>query len=398
MKINFFTLIVVFFHSFLAAAQCTTLYITEHQSGSPICNLQEGDYIEICGDEVIGCPRNLYIYNKGSQSGSIVYNLTLDQGWTTHYGRLLVNPNTMLLGFEIQGQTAVYGYSTKPMSDERKKQILQKEEEERKEQLKKEEEKKEKELQSQKKYENIINKAKKAIKDNPSLFTQRIYVHPEGYTSNSLNDSIYYFEVFEIGELSWNYANNTCNDLGYGWRLPTIQELEVIYYSCAALNTKWYNSKNILKETIWSSKEDMTCKSFNGFIKQNEGKINKYTDRPTESKTFVIRDEKYIRINNIEVMSKDFGTMTYWEFYNMRNFQTQNNNPWRLPTIEELEMIYKNKSQLNDLQNKPYLSSSVDEQNTYTFDFRKGKSKTYKSSSYYAYYKGFNIRLVRTIK
>jgi hypothetical protein len=100
--------------SFNGNAQCVKLYITDHISGSPICNLSEGDYIQVCEDlnEVRGCPRNLYIYQKGSSMGSLTYNLSLDKGWSTHYAKLYVNPTTKKLGFEIQGQTGVYGYIT----------------------------------------------------------------------------------------------------------------------------------------------------------------------------------------------------------------------------------------------------------------------------------------------
>ena len=93
-------------------AQCVKLYINEHLSGSPICNLASGDYIEICEDwnEVNGCPRDLYIYKKGSSSGNLTYELSLDKGWSIHYMTLMVNPTTKRFGFILQGQTAMYSY------------------------------------------------------------------------------------------------------------------------------------------------------------------------------------------------------------------------------------------------------------------------------------------------
>jgi hypothetical protein len=40
---------ILFFGQF--TAQCVKLYVKEHLSGSPICQLSQGDYIEICEDD-----------------------------------------------------------------------------------------------------------------------------------------------------------------------------------------------------------------------------------------------------------------------------------------------------------------------------------------------------------
>lgn len=100
--------------SLYSSAQCVKLYIKEYLGDSPICTLSTGDYIEICEDEneVNGCPRNLYIYAKGSKSGSFTYELSLDRGWSTHYMTLMVNPRTKMIGFFTQGQQGTYSYIT----------------------------------------------------------------------------------------------------------------------------------------------------------------------------------------------------------------------------------------------------------------------------------------------
>jgi hypothetical protein len=104
-----------------ANAQCARVYINEHLKGSPICRLSKGDYIELCLDrkEVKGCTRDLYIYDMGYSSGSQTYQLSLDKGWSTHYMTLLINPTTKILGFIIQGQTALYSYYTENEMKER---------------------------------------------------------------------------------------------------------------------------------------------------------------------------------------------------------------------------------------------------------------------------------------
>ena len=161
--------------SFNGIAQCVKLYITDHIDGSPICNLTEGDYIEICEEknEVNGCPRNLYIYDKGSSLGSLTYNLSLDRGWTTHYAKLSVNTTTKRLGFEIQGQIGIYSYSTKPISEEEKNRKLQAQIQREEEREKQEKEEKEKQLESEKQkqaeYNLLIETVKKSINNDSSL-------------------------------------------------------------------------------------------------------------------------------------------------------------------------------------------------------------------------------------
>jgi hypothetical protein len=103
---------ILFFGQF--TAQCVKLYVKAHLSGSPICQLSEGNYIEICEEdnEVYGCPRDFYVYDKGSSYGNFTYELSLDKGWSTHYMTLMVNPTTKRFGFILQGQTALYSYYT----------------------------------------------------------------------------------------------------------------------------------------------------------------------------------------------------------------------------------------------------------------------------------------------
>lgn len=121
MKILILSTTILFFGQF--TAQCVKLYVKEHLSGSPICQLSEGDYIEICEDdnEVNGCPRDFYVYDKGSSNGNFTYELSLDKGWSTHYMTLMVNTTTKRFGFILQGQSAMYSYYTEAESENLKK-------------------------------------------------------------------------------------------------------------------------------------------------------------------------------------------------------------------------------------------------------------------------------------
>ncbi|MDA8648339.1 hypothetical protein N9L43_00865, partial [bacterium] len=105
-------------------AQCVKIYVKEHLSGDPICQLSNGDYLELCLDdkEVNGCPRNLYIYDMGFSAGSQTYELSLDKGWRTHYMTLMVNTTTKRFGFILQGQMALYSYYTENEMKDREEQ------------------------------------------------------------------------------------------------------------------------------------------------------------------------------------------------------------------------------------------------------------------------------------
>ena len=332
MKSNFFVLIIFLFNTYLVSAQCIPLYITEHQSGSPICNLQEGDKIEICGDELIGCPGTLYIYSKGYQTGSVVYNLTLDKGWTTHFGRLLVNPNTMLLGFEIQGQTAVYGYSTKPMSDERKRELQRKEEEERKQRLHKEEEEKQKLEKRQNVLDGAVNNIKASLVNSPDSI-HRIYCSVN-FTNSGRNyhfDSLNYFEIihfssYGLESMTSDEAKTICNKIGDGWRLPSEKELKLIQDNSGLLEN-----------------------DYGVFTKQYSDE--KFTD--VKQNCIAIRPEKFQRIRvqatntEIEVMNKDIVSKNRY-IYSIYSTSGKEDNliellgaDWRIPTINELLEMHK---------------------------------------------------------
>ncbi|MDE6007637.1 MAG: DUF2012 domain-containing protein [Muribaculaceae bacterium] len=65
---------------------------------------------------------------------------------------------------------------------------------------------------------------------------------------------------------------------------------------------------------------------------------------------------------------------------------------WRLPTKEELMVLYNNRNMIGGFKNQSYWSSSIDKGSYYYINFSNGKIDSDNWSSYY-----FNIRAVRTI-
>jgi len=187
----------IFLFSFgQAKAQCVKLYVKEHLSGSRICKLMQGDYIEICEDdkEVNGCPYDFFIYDKGFASGSLTYELSLDRGWSTHYMSLFVNPSTKRFGFIQQGQTAIYSYNTEAeMTTIRARQ---------------------------KEQENIANQK----------FVEQAKIEDK-QTKISINNALdgkEYFKALQLFSNLYFKDNELLNKINVGW-LPEKESLDLIY-------------------------------------------------------------------------------------------------------------------------------------------------------------------------
>jgi formylglycine-generating enzyme required for sulfatase activity len=67
-------------------------------------------------------------------------------------------------------------------------------------------------------------------------------------------------------KMNWADAKKACSSLGKGWRLPTIQELEII---CKTMHKKGLG--NFKKESYWSSEE-------NNIVKDSLKKLNNKKD------------------------------------------------------------------------------------------------------------------------
>jgi hypothetical protein len=73
------------------------------------------------------------------------------------------------------------------------------------------------------------------------------------------------FLAKDIGQMSWNDANSACDSIGEGWRLPTLDELNLIHtkfyekYKGEGVNTNYSLKKNLDFEldgiNYWSSNE-----------------------------------------------------------------------------------------------------------------------------------------------
>ena len=99
--------------SFISTAQCVKLYVKDEIVKFQLCNLSEGDYIEICINEkeVHACQYNFKYYSKGTSNGSLIYELVSQNGVSSQI-TLMVNPNTQRFSFSIGGLMGIYAYNT----------------------------------------------------------------------------------------------------------------------------------------------------------------------------------------------------------------------------------------------------------------------------------------------
>ena len=227
-------------------------------------------------------------------------------------------------------------------------------------------------------------------------------------------------------QLTWDDAKKTCDLLGDGWRLPTKYELNDLFQNKIKIG-------NFKRSDYWSSTEkgfDLSwSQDFNdgseSYFYKSSKKVGGIVMSP---KAFYVRavkdvkpptaeeikqaqieekkrleqakiDEKNariktigtpIKIGNLEVAQNNFPGLFNWA--NAKASCSKLENGWRLPTIDELNILYQNRSKITGIGNLTYWSSTEDG-NDYAFEvnFFSGRQGTTPKLSY-AY-----VRAVKTI-
>jgi hypothetical protein len=170
---------------------------------------------------------------------------------------------------------------------------------------------------------------------------------------------IFNFEVaennFPGGEkMTWEEAKKACESLGDGWRLPTKDELNILYLNKASFN-------GIVDNTYWSSTKDgnlalvvsfidgksvSSGSSFGWVVRairtMNTGDSAKESIFSTSDKQKVIGTT--IKIRNLEVVQFDFAQKMNWDLAKLACEAL--GDGWRLPTKDELNILYRNKSKV----------------------------------------------------
>lgn len=227
------------------------------------------------------------------------------------------------------------------------------------------------------------------------LPTNSFFYSNNGFKKDSIIGKPIIIEKFEVAQndfprlLKWDDAVKVCASLGDGWRLPTKDELQLIYKRNESLsisnNNSYWSSTIFEKGYSWSQyfgdsfQYHLRMDKYNSvrairdidssksqLIKNKQSKYlfnSSYSDGNDESFVYEINPKliigKPIRIGNLLVAQFDIPDIM--NFYDANKACSLLGNGWRLPNKNELNLLFKNSINNNfdtyDGQ-RGYLSSS----------------------------------------
>jgi hypothetical protein len=115
---------------------------------------------------------------------------------------------------------------------------------------------------------------------NASIVSHSI---PKPTTKMVFKTSLGQFEVGDkdLGAMNWLDARKACMEIGKGWRLPTREELNLIYFNKNKMGV-------FVKDNYWTDEEGYSfdvawCQNFDTGDQNSFPKINKNQTRPVRS-------------------------------------------------------------------------------------------------------------------
>ena len=164
-------------------------------------------------------------------------------------------------------------------------------------------------------------------------------------------------------QINWEDAKIFCTNLGKGWRLPTIEELNYLHKNRRT-------SGSFTGNVYWSSTEEAYSTSRGTAFSQNEFSQASITWNPyyvravraleqSESEKNMIRKNimgKSIKIGNIEVAQYDFPKIMNWE--DAKKACADLGEGWKLPSKDELKYLYQNRVAIGGFAPGVYWSST----------------------------------------
>lgn len=151
---------------------------------------------------------------------------------------------------------------------------------------------------------------------------------------------------YDLPILPWAEATDACTALGEHWRLPTLDEL---------INVLQPNKEKIggfVNSLYWSSTEVAPANAYiQSFVEvktANDDKNYLFHVRPVRSVSTIV-------LNGLEILSTDLATLPWDEAVQAC---TALGDGWRLPTLEELNMLFLNKDAIGGFVNSFYWGST----------------------------------------
>ena len=158
----------------------------------------------------------------------------------------------------------------------------------------------------------------------------------------------------------WDEAKIVCGKLGYGWRLPSPGELQFLRQKKIQINDN---------KDYWSSSKHDSLRINNGYT---NSAFHHYAHSQSIAYVRAIRGMgqavdsasiigKSIRIGNLVVAQNDFQFGMNWD--DAKETCAALGDGWRLPTKDELNILYKNKDKIGGFVNDYYWSSTEGDNN-----------------------------------
>ena len=165
-------------------------------------------------------------------------------------------------------------------------------------------------------------------------------------------------------KMNWEDAKKACESLGDGWRLPTKDELTILYQNEHDRYKEQYKIGGFASLGYWSSSEREDSLAWaKDFRQGNKGYMNKGSGLLVRAiradyKKFI---GEPIRVGNLNflVAQNDFPIKMNWE--DAKKACKALGDGWRLPDRSELNYIYQNKVAIGGFTNFKYWSSTEDE-------------------------------------
>jgi len=157
----------------------------------------------------------------------------------------------------------------------------------------------------------------------------------------------------------WEEAKIVCGKLGNGWRLPSPGELQFLRQKIVKINDNINHNKD-----YWSSSKHDSLRNYSG---QTNSAFHHYAHSQSIAYVRAIRGigqavdsasiiGKSIRIGDLVVAQSEFQFGMNWD--DAKEACASLGDGWRLPTKDELNILYKNKDKIGGFMNYSYWSST----------------------------------------
>ncbi len=157
--------------------------------------------------------------------------------------------------------------------------------------------------------------------------------------------------------MTWDEANEYCKSLGEGWRLPTKDELNLMY-----TNLKQAGLGGFGKDWFWSSSQISNVSAW--YQNFSDG----YQSYDNKSSSVSVRACRaygnYLTVGNIEVYPTNAPREMTWDEAN--EYCKSLGEGWRLPTKDELNQMYQLKDEIDGF-GEGWLWSSSQSSNVYAW-------------------------------